>query len=302
MKGILTYLILLNANLLFAQTYCEYYCQGFEDTICLSQFIIDTAAYSQNIWQIGRPQKPVIDTANYSSNAIITDTMNSYPVDNHSVFIINNIATFGDIYGCKMFYGAYFVQTDSLNDYGLIEFSPDKGMTWIDIINDTLYSSSFVWYSSKPILTGKTDGWRGFDMLFADNGSVFDIEYGDTLMFRFSFISDSTFDGLDGLAYDNLCFEDFVEGISETHFTPIKSKIYPNPSSDNFVIEFENSASESFDLSVYDIKSNLVLRKDKIFENNVFIDTRILKSGIYIYKLTNLNAKKRSWGKFILDR
>jgi hypothetical protein len=302
MKGILTYLILLNANLLYAQTYCDYYCQDFEDTICLSQFIIDTAAYPQNIWQIGRPQKLVIDTSNYSSNVIITDTMNSYPIDNQSVFIIKNIATFGDIYGCKMFNGAYFVQTDSLNDYGLIEFSPDKGMTWIDIINDTLYSSSFVWYSSKPILTGKTDGWRGFDMLFADNGSVFDIEYGDTLMFRFSFYSDSTFDSLDGLAYDNLCFQDFVEGISETHFTPIMSKIYPNPSTDNFIIEFENSTYEGFELSVYDIKSKLIIRKDKIFENKVFLDTRTLKSGIYIYKLTNINAKKRSWGKFVLDR
>ena len=63
---------------------------------------------------------------------------------------------YGDFYGMKMLTGNYLVKSDSLKDYGKIEFSPDNGSTWIDIINDTAYSSSISWYSAKPILTGNS--------------------------------------------------------------------------------------------------------------------------------------------------
>ncbi len=199
-----------------------------------------------------------------------------------------------------MFYGQYAVQTDSLNDYGLIEFSPDNGTTWIDIINDTLYSSTFLWYSPKPVLTGNSYGWEHFDVSMADIGSVFNIQLGDTLLLRFSFISDSIADNQDGLMYDNLCFTDFVEGISETSFKPIKSKIFPNPVKRIFTIEFENPDSELFQLSIYDIHSNLIFTRDNISENNVVIDAQSFEQGTFIYKLTNLKAQERSWGKFII--
>jgi len=104
------------------------------------------------------------------------------------------------------------------------------------------------------------------------------------------------------LAYDEFCFYEFVEGVSETRFAPIKSKIYPNPSRDHFIIEFENPAYENFELSVYDIKSNLIIKMDNIIDNRIFIDAIVLKSGIYFYKLTNIKARKRSWGKFVIDR
>jgi hypothetical protein len=302
MKRALILLLFLNTSLLFSQTFCEDYCTDFDDDRCLDQLTIDKIEYPDNIWQIGKPKKSVINTFSHNLKVIVTDTINPYPVNNHSVFIIKNTATNGDIYGCKIFHGFYNVHADSLNDYGLIEFSPDNGITWIDLINDTLYSSSFIWYGSKPILTGNSNGWEYFEMLFADNGSVFNMEYGDTIMFRFSFFSDSIFEGLDGLAYDEFCFYEFVEGVSETRFAPIKSKIYPNPSRDHFIIEFENPAYENFELSVYDIKSNLIIKMDNIIDNRIFIDAIVLKSGIYFYKLTNIKARKRSWGKFVIDR
>ena len=97
-----------------------------------------------------------------------------------------------------------------------------------------------------------------------------------------------------------LCFDDFVEGISEIHFKPIKSNIYPNPSTQIFTIEFDNPNSELFGLSVYNIQSKLVLKNDNITDNKITIDARLFQEGIYIYKLTNLKARKRCWGKFII--
>lgn len=298
MKRILTFLLILNFHFLYSQTPCDNYCLNFEDTTCLSHLIIDTTAFPQNLWQIGHPQKSLFDSAASPLNAIITDTIHPYPINNYSVFIIKNTATMGDIYGLKMFSGVYNVQSDSLHDYGRMEFSPDNGTTWVDLISDT-FQNAFVWYSKKPVLTGKSYGWKHFDVELADIGSVFNVHLGDTILFRFTFTSDSIPDNSGGLMYDNICFYNFVEGISEIRFKAIKSKIYPNPSTQFFTIEFENPASEPYQLSIYDIHSKLVYTKDGISENKIVIDANSFKPGIYIYKLTNLKVPKRCWGKFI---
>jgi hypothetical protein len=101
--------------------------------------------------------------------------------------------------------------------------------------------------------------------------------------------------------YDDLCFSDFVEGISETRFKPIKSKIYPNPSNQLLTIEFENPGSELFELAVYDIHSKPILKKENIPDNRITLNTSTFQPGIYVYKITNLKAKKRCWGKFIVS-
>ncbi|MCX6272287.1 MAG: T9SS type A sorting domain-containing protein [Bacteroidetes bacterium] len=301
MKRLITLFFLLNVQLLYSQSPCDNYWLNFEDTLCLSHLIIDTTAYPQNIWQIGRPQKPSFDSAYSFPNALITDTLNFYPANNNSVFIIRNTAALGDLYGCRMFQGLYNVQTDSLHDYGRIEFSPDNGTTWVDLINDTIYNA-FIWESQKPVLTGNSNGWKYFDVILADIGSVFNVQFGDTLLFRFSFTSDSIPDNFGGLMYDNFYFFQFIEGISEIHFKPVKSAIYPNPSTDIFTLEFDNPVSDQFELAVYDIHSKLILKRQNITENQVVIDASAFQPGIYIYKLTNIKAKKRCWGKFITTK
>ena len=57
--------------------------------------------------------------------------------------------------------GEYYVNSDSLTDFGLIEFSPDNGTTWIDLINDTTYANDLWWNSPKLhrpgiLMAGKT--------------------------------------------------------------------------------------------------------------------------------------------------
>lgn len=300
MKKLTTLFFVFTVGLVSGQEICENYCLDFENSYCLDHLIIESIAYPGNLWQIGKPQKILFDSAYSQPNAIVTDTIQFYPVNNHSAFTIWNPATMGDIYGLRGVSGWYQVQTDSLKDYGMIEFSPDMGETWIDIINDTLYNTTFNWFTDPPTLTGNSDGWVHFEVLLTDIGSAFDIQLGDTLLMRFSFISDENEDNRGGLMYDNLCYTQFVEGITETRFKTIRSKISPNPVLHNFKIEFENPGSQPFQLNVYDIHSKLMMSKENIFENQVKLDALRLKPGTYIYKLTNQQVHERSWGKFVV--
>lgn len=301
MKAFMTSLLLTVSTFLYAQTLCEDYCLNFDDTLCLSNLEIDTISYPQNIWQIGQPNKSPFDSVPnpFSPTVIVTDTSLYYPTNNQSVFYIRNVVTWGDYYGLKMFSGQYYVQSDSLNDFGRIDFSPDNGITWLDLFTDTSFNANIVWLV-KPVLTGNSKGWKYFEVLFSDMSSLFGLEIGDTITYRFSFISDSVSENLCGLMYDDICFLNFVEGISEIRYNNFKSNIFPNPSSDFFTISFSNTENDVFQLSVYTINSKLVFTNNNITDDEITIDARSMAKGVYIYKLTNQHAHERSWGKFIV--
>ena len=79
---------------------------------------------STSIWQVGEPNKTIFNEAYFSLNAIITDTVNTYPSNDSSSFII----AFTPIY-CTApvisFYHKY--DTDSAKDGCYIEYSIDHG-------------------------------------------------------------------------------------------------------------------------------------------------------------------------------
>jgi len=102
--------------------------------------------------------KNVFSEAQLSTNAIITDTINPYPINDTSVFTVIHKVNLALAHKGKMaLSGHYKVDSDSLKDYGLIEYSPDNGITWLDMINDELFD----WSSDKPVLTGSSD-WSYF--------------------------------------------------------------------------------------------------------------------------------------------
>jgi len=302
MKLITVILLLFNAHFIHAQSNCDFFCLNFEENGCIGHLSIDTIAFPQNVWQIGQPQKEGFSSAYTAPNAIVTDTMNFYPVNNTSVFLIRNNVTMGTYYGLSVFGGYYNVQSDSLHDYGTMEFSPDNGTTWINLITDTVFTTNYTWWTTKPVLTGRSNGWKYFEILLADIGSAFNIHLGDTVIYRFTFKSDTIPENLGGLMYDNICFTDFVEGITETRFKPLKSTIFPNPSNDAFTIKFENPQTETFQLAIYSEKSKLVYSDNSVSQNKILINASTLMPGIYFYKLTNPITLQRSWGKFIVAK
>ena len=105
-----------------------------------------------------------------------------------------------------------------------------------------------------------------------------------------------------GIAFDNICYSEFIEGISDIHFTPIKSVIFPNPSAEYFQIKFENPDQLSFELAVYDICGKRVFTQPAISNDIISLDCSSYKPGMYVYKLTDEKTNKRTWGRFNVSR
>ena len=195
---------------------------------------INVAANPNNIWQIGPPQKTVLSSSFSSPNVIITDTVSTYPINDTSSFTIESTAIQSSSsvnWSNFNLNFKYFVDSDTLVDFGIIEFSPDNGVTWIDLINDASYSSYLEWVLNSsvgisPTLTGASYGWMEASVNMRDLVVFLDIQPGTTFMWRFSFISDAVQNNRDGLMYDNI----FVEitppiGLEENYLSENKKLV-----------------------------------------------------------------------------
>ncbi|MCK4661597.1 MAG: T9SS type A sorting domain-containing protein [Bacteroidales bacterium] len=309
MKKIAVIIFIINSSISLAQVYCGY--------IAIPQYMyfdnndenweyfleVDTINYPNNIWQIGRPLKTIIDSAYSSPNAIITDTNNTYPTNNTSVFIIKHVDQGGySSPHSAEFAGYYKVNSDSLNDYGLIEFSHDNGTTWINIISDTIYDQYIYWHTPKPNLTGNSNGWKNFFVDLAMLGLAFEIDFNDTILLKFSFISDAVHDSLDGLVFDNFEFCDGTEGIDELGYKNFSSTVFPNPSNGQVTIEFENPTLSVFNLEIFDGYGRLVKSINHLNKDYIKIDLIELQAGIYYYSIVNREDKLRSNNTFIIEK
>jgi len=260
----------------------------FEDTFFLNHLIIDTVANHNNIWQVGAPQKPLFFSAFTAPNAIVTDTFNSYPVNDTSSFTILNIAFgMGFVWPHTVILsGEYNVNSDTLTDYGIIEFSPDNGTTWIDLINDTTYALNMMWNTPKPTLSGNSNGWNLFYVNIAGLGPIFNIQDGDTVLYRFTFISDSIQTNKDGLMFDNFHFEDYIEDIPEIQNDNLIS-VFPNPADEFLFIQKANSSDQQI-VQLFDYAGQTIY--DNQNYNGKSIDTRKLINGIYLLKYSDTKS------------
>jgi hypothetical protein len=296
MKGlILSISLTLVAATSFAQWLDDNYSLNFEDTFELQHLKIDTLTNQNNLWQVGAPQKTIFTSALSLPNAIVTDSIYSYPTSDTSSFIIVNVADFGFELGQNVILaGQYNVNSDTLTDYGTIEFSPDNGTTWIDLINDTTFYIC-AWNLPKPILTGNSNGWQYFWVQLGGFGSLFNIEYGDTVLYRFTFISDSIQTNKDGLMFDDFHFEDIAEGIDEMENDNLIS-LYPNPVNDQLSIK-TNQTGNPRSIQIMNYEGTIVY-DDKKFDGNL-IDTHNLISGLYFLRYSD--TKSFSIKKFVVN-
>ena len=259
----------------------SFYTLDFEDTAALHHLRIDTVSNLNNIWQVGAPQKTIFTNAYSNPNVIVTDTINPYPINDTSSFTIVNVAGDGFTYPhTASLIGEYSVNSDTLTDFGTIEFSPDNGTSWYDIINDTFITNHIYVQQHWISLTGNSNGWQQFYVNLAPLGPLFNIQLGDTVLWRFTFISDNIQTNKDGLMFDNLYFEDYVEGIPEIQNDNLIS-ISPNPTSNELRIHKSN-VSDSQKVQVLNYRGQV------LYDNSNFIgdmiDIRQLPNGIYLLK------------------
>ncbi len=202
--------------------------EEFGDTINFEEetflFQIDTS--SSNLWQIGMPSKPVLDSAFSPIKALITDTINSYSISNYSYFDVV-FASENHPYFLteQLHFGfAHKFHTDSLKDGGYITISLDNGENFYDVFEEevgsylispaynsvNLYTQTDTLYNGEPGFSGSSNGWvntmMGWSTMYVSTSDIGRTKGGwelDTVLVRFNFISDSIAESKDGWMIDD---------------------------------------------------------------------------------------------------
>ena len=99
-------------------SYSQYLDVHFDNNADDSLIKIDTAL--GNIWQIGKPQKLFLNNSKSQPNAIVTDTLNFYPVKNTSSFVLgfpwenswDILFSFKQKYNCDTLADGGFIEID----------------------------------------------------------------------------------------------------------------------------------------------------------------------------------------------
>lgn len=265
---------------------------------------LDTTSNADNIWQIGIPEKNLFTSAFTQPNVIATDLLNPYPVNDTSSFIIEHYADFGFAppYNNEVLFGGYYyVNSDTITDFGKIEFSPDNGDSWIDL-QDPAYSNEIEWSTEyvTPVLTGNSNGWRKFQAEMTQLGPLFDIHLGDTVLYRFSFMSDGIQTNKDGLMFDSIFVWDVPPLGLQTVGNELNISIYPNPSVTAINVGLNEGFTEISKLVINDqlgrtIKEVLISTN----EESITIDISDLPQGMYSINLTNKTGDLLSSGSVL---
>jgi hypothetical protein len=253
----------------------------FENPGIFNRIFIDTNANPNNIWQIAEPGKLFFNIAHSPTHVIITDSINPYPTNDTSSFIITHVRDGGWGGNTLLLLDFWFkMDSDTLNDYGIIELSIDKGQTWYNVLtSDTLLFIN--WFEPKPSLTGFIPAWTHFS---ADLSSItYSLGYSDTLLFKFTFISDNIQTTKEGWMIDDFRFEDYWEGIQELRNDHLIT-ISPNPVSDLLQIDRKSNADKE-SIEVMDLTGRKMMSVKTFKERN--IDVKQLTPGLYLLKYTN---------------
>ena len=286
-------LLLTSLTLIAATSFGQsFWNLNFDDSTYLNRVVIDTTSNPNNIWQIGHPNKTIFTTSHSSPNVIATDTLNSYPINDTSSFTIIHIAAAGWQYNYDIIYidGWYSVNSDTLTDYGYIEFSPDLGNNWFMVTMN--HGCCFDCCDELPTFTGNSNGWQHFHYCLCTSTPL---NIGDTVLYRFTFISDNIQTNKDGLMFDDLQFEDMIEGINEIQNDNLIS-ISPNPTSVELRIH-RTKVSDNSRVQILNYTGQILSDNSNFIGET--INTRPLSDGIYLLKYSD--TKNFSIKKFIVQ-
>jgi len=307
-------------NLFESYYYCDCCPTYIDQPDSLVKFMNFHENDSNNIWQVAYINKGDwngdFNWPNYNGKAIITDSTNSYPINNHSVFELKiNKPTCSSWFGHYCWGDLYFsfrykCDTDTLTDGLYIEVSFDNGQTFANAQDTTLVkllpngpvnlgASHYNKLRNSYGISGSSNsnGYSPFNLSFIwdslSQSSVQDV------IFRFNFISDSVSSNKKGIVIDDLSFILTHNCFTKAPLNNISDVInlFPNPINNSSCLTFNNPNHKIYMLNVIDAKGNIVFIQQT--DDNFFkIGECISQSGFYVYYLYSEN-KIVKHGKFI---
>lgn len=209
-----------------------------------------------NLWQIGTPQKTYFNQANSLPNALVTDTVNTYPNDTTASFIIKFNSWQST--GFPLLQLGWLQKTDMEEgvDGGVIEASYDGGNTWLNVFNDTIYRPVIVgtynWdtlYNGQAGITGKSD-WNWTAICW---GSYRGTQPWPTanIIVKFTFVADAVDTKQEGWMMDNFLLEGGIIG-STPNLSNLKSiSVYPTPTKQSIFIDVSDMLPTETKVTIY---------------------------------------------------
>jgi hypothetical protein len=248
---------------------------------------------TSTLWQVGSPQKSEFNEALSPPNALLTDTLNPYPVESfESVGFKVPLDEWGGNWGILALRWSQRLDMRNGQAIGMVEFSVDS-TTWQSAF-DNPYVYSFYGYAENNVyLTDTLKGFIGSDNEWRDIWLCYDLgylEWNDTLSIRYTFRSDSTgndfFPHHDGWMMDN-----FQAGITSIHTLAEEvqekyMKVYPTITDGRVQIEGQKLMESHFidEMEVYNMKGEVVQRYGR-HPVKTFIDLSGLSDGNYVLRI-----------------
>jgi hypothetical protein len=268
---------------------------NFDDTAGLFRISIDTSI-TNNIWQIGSPHKSFFSSSHSLPNAIVTDTLHPYPINNNSVFYYRTSGDYNTDSHDAVLDFWYKMDCDTLNDFGKVEISLDTGITWQNLtigwwswwtVYDSLHNVIQTSNNNDTIVfSGRTNGWYEFN---CDVSLVQGIL--DSIIYRFTFHSSDFSVSREGWMIDDIQFNTWWESIPNLRMS---YQAYPNPVSDQFIINSEKLIVD------YEILNSMgcPVKKSENYKLPLNINVSGLPSGLYFYRIKFEDGQEGS-GKFV---
>jgi hypothetical protein len=204
-KTLLFTLFIFCYNLSFSQYYQQYF--DGADTSVWNSIFIQVDSSTANSWQVGQPQKTIFDSAVSTPNVLVTDTINSYPVNDSSSFTFSI-----PVYSFPMMIIAVQwmqkLDLDTNFDGGIIEFKSQTDSVWHNVFNNP-YVYNFYGFdpANADTLSNGEYAFSGTDSSWKDIWFCLDFSSwfpSDTLQMRFTLKSDSVDNSREGWMIDNL--------------------------------------------------------------------------------------------------
>lgn len=294
MKKITFILFLFASVLLRSQNVYNQYFDGF-NTNPNNSIIVGIQTNSTNIWQIGKPQKTLFSSASSTPNVIVTDTINTYPINNVSTFTFAVNQTSPPIGFPYALQWKQKLDMDAGFDGGIVEVSVNSGNTWINAHNNpAIYQFYGFLPGNKDTINGNEYCFSGTDNVWRDIWLCLPSSFtsqNDTIMYRFTFKSDGINTNKEGWMIDNM-------NAHTTIIHPVKEisqidniVVYPNITNGIVNVEMKKKSETDVisNIQLFDNEGKLVETYGQNY-TKVVLDISKHKAGMYYLNIT-INKK-----------
>lgn len=258
---------------------------------------IDTANIA-NIWQVGAPDKTIFSSALSKPNALVTDTLNSYPVGNQSTFMFK--MDMAQLWGSELFLILYWQQKMDCEpgvDGGRIDVSYDSMNTWVNVLEDDVFKPMWLGnmttdtlFTGEPGLSRIHSNWIGHGICW--NG--YDGYPVDEAYIRFTFLSDSVDTHQEGWMIDqveiNYLIVDDLEDPSPSSLAPSAFQLFPNPAVDRVIVQINAPVYPKGQVLIHHSSGVLLYQQEHAFDQPIELDLSSFSPGPYWVSIKSMKG------------